>query len=151
MSDSISVTLRQGSNRPSLQESMRLSRNRLSNNSSVSELSQQLRAANLYAVESGFIGTEERSQSQMSLGVRNSLNSGTDPSFSLPHDQELNEIMETDDNNEGQLTDDQFILEFAKRCAKYPGRKPLLLDIERVIPRSQRARLPIILVHLNPL
>ena len=146
MSDSVSVALRPNSHRSSLQESTRLSRNRLSNNSSVSELSQQLRAANLYAVESGFIGTEDRSFSQMSQGIRNSLNSGTDLSCSLSYDQELDEIMEADDNSEGRLTDDQFILEFAKRCAKYPGRKPLLLDIEKVIPRSQRARLPIILV-----
>ena len=99
MSDSVSVALRPNSHRSSLQESARLSRNRLSNNSSVSELSQQLRAANLYAVESGFIGTEDRSFSQMSQGIRNSLNSGTDLSCSLSYDQELDEIMEADDNS----------------------------------------------------
>lgn len=149
MSDSVSVALRQNTHRPSIQEGVRLSRNRLSDNSSVSELSQQLRAANLYALESGFIGTEDRSHSQISLGIRNSLNSGTDASCSLSYEKELDEIMEADDVSEDQLSDDQFILEFAKRCAKYPGRKPLLLDIEKVIPRSQRSRLPIILVILR--
>ena len=104
---------------------------------------------NVNCIAPGFIGTEDRSHSQISLGIRNSLNSGTDASCSLSYEKELDEIIEADDVSEDQLSDDQFILEFAKRCAKYPGRKPLLLDIEKVIPRSQRSRLPIILVILR--
>lgn len=44
--------------------------------------------------------------------------------------------------------DDLFIKEFARRCAEYPGRKPILMDIEKDLKPSQKGQLPFLLVAI---
>lgn len=45
--------------------------------------------------------------------------------------------------------DDRFIKQFAQRCAQHPGRKPILMDIEKDLKPSQKAQLPFILVVIS--
>lgn len=58
-----------------------------------------------------------------------------------------------DDNDSSQhhkdpSPDDLFIKEFARRCAEYPGRKPILMDIEKDLKPCQKGQLPFILVAM---
>lgn len=45
--------------------------------------------------------------------------------------------------------EDEYVMEFARRCAEYPGRKPVLADIQNSLPPQQLSQLPMILVGLN--
>lgn len=93
---------------------------RLSKTLSIRELKMQLEAANKYIRESG-------------LGRTSSLSQSIDnPSSDLSKMKE----------------DDYFIKQFARRCADYPGRKPILLDIEQSLKENQKPQFPIILVSL---
>ena len=49
-------------------------------------------------------------------------------------------------SSDDEPSDEKFILDFAKQCATYPGRKPLLVDIESSLTKAQQPQLPIILV-----
>ncbi|KAK8827529.1 hypothetical protein WA538_003488 [Blastocystis sp. DL] len=41
--------------------------------------------------------------------------------------------------------EDEYVMEFARRCAEYPGRKPVLADIQNSLPPQQLSQLPMIL------
>ena len=111
---------------------------------SSSTLRSQLEAVNLYAHESGFSNSMTSSRNRFS---DNSHLSGDQQSNR--NTQLLNDSIEEDYSDKEEETissDDEFILQFAKRCSAFPGRKPILLEIENILPDNQKSQLPILLV-----
>ena len=58
----------------------------------------------------------------------------------------ISQYEENEEIIDNKILEDDFIKQFAHRCAEYPGRKPILMEIEQVIQDDKKAQLPIILV-----
>lgn len=116
---------------------------RLKKTASIRELKLQLEATNKYIRESGLGRTSSQSHNRFSAAIQaNEISS-----FST--DDGISKEPETKESHSGMESSDEFFIkQFAHRCADYPGRKPILLDIEQSLKTEQQSQFPIILVFL---
>ena len=77
------------------------------------------------------------------MGLRSSLGSASHSDATALRSRSSGEMEASSDD---EPADEKFILDFAKQCATYPGRKPLLVDIEGSLATAQQPQLPMILV-----
>ena len=108
-------------------------------------LRDQIEATSAYIRSSFRMSNASLPQSRLSLGLRSSLGSvshGDANSLSSRLRNSEDMVISSDD----EPADEKFVLDFAKQCAAYPGRKPLLVDIERSLTKAQQPQLPMILV-----
>ena len=106
------------------------------------ELSHQLEAASSCCMESVASRSSMTMRSRQSFGFRENSRNSSHIRRSLQSDEPSSPIEELD-------PEDEYIMEFARRCAEYPGRKPVLADIQSSLPPQQQSQLPMILVGLN--
>lgn len=104
--------------------------------SSIPELQHQLEIADTNLQETEFV----RGHSSNHTSLNNFISSLQESQ----REQCLQEDPTLHDNVVSQ--DILFIKQFAKQCAEYPGRKPILTDIEQSLTENQKPQLPIILV-----
>ena len=105
------------------------------------ELSHQLEAASSFCMESVTSRSSMTMRSQSFCFRENNRNS-FHIRRSLQSDEPSSPIEEVN-------PEDEYVMEFARRCAEYPGRKPVLADIQNSLPPQQLSQLPMILVGLN--
>ena len=110
------------------------------------DLREQLEATNRYVRESGLVANPHARPNRPSVSNRSSLASAPSNDNNDPRSSALEHMPEVDEGAGRESSDEEFILEFARQCSAFPGRKPLLLDIEQPLSKTQRPQLPMILV-----
>ena len=80
------------------------------------------------------------------MGLRSSLGSASHSDATALRSSLVRSSGEMEASSDDEPADEKFILGFAKQCATYPGRKPLLVDIEGSLATAQQPQLPMILV-----
>ena len=110
------------------------------------DLREQLEAANMYVRESGLVPDPHARPNRPSVSNRSSLASAPTNDNNDPRSSSLEHMPDVDEGAGRESSDEEFILEFARQCSAFPGRKPLLLDIEQPLSKAQRPQLPMILV-----
>ena len=116
-----------------------------SNHLRMLELSHQLEAASSFCMESGASRSSVSMRSRQSFGFRETSRNSSHMRRSLPSDEPNNSTSPIEELN----PEDEYVMEFARRCAEYPGRKPVLADIQSCLPPQHQNQLPIILVGLE--
>lgn len=64
--------------------------------------------------------------------------------------QQSNQLPQTNDENDendDHLSEEEFILEFARLCAEKPGHHPLITDIQEQLPHPLQQQFPMLLVN----
>ena len=110
------------------------------------ELSHQLETASSFCMDSG-TSRSDVSMSRQSFGFRESSRNSLHIRRSLQSDEPTQPVSPTEELS----SEDEYVMEFARRCAEYPGRKPVLTDIQNCLPPQQQDQLPLILVGLDGL
>lgn len=108
-------------------------------------LSHQLEAASSFCMEAGLSRSSTSTPSRQSFGFRENSRDSSHIRRSVPTD----ELNNPNSPIEELSPDDEYVMEFARRCAEYPGRKPVLADIQSCLPPQQQGQLPVILVGLE--
>ena len=109
-------------------------------------LRDQIAAASAYVRSSFRMSNPSQSQSRLSMGLRSSLGSASHSDATALRSSLVRSSGELEASSDDEPADEKFILDFAKQCATYPGRKPLLVDIEGSLATAQQPQLPMILV-----
>ena len=115
----------------------------------ISDLSHQLEATSMYCMESEMGGFHVALRNGQSVSSCDNGNSGSGSNNHLSRSMRSSDVshpMQENEPSEEIDSEEEYIRDFAKRCAEFPGRKPVLLDIQNSIPHQQRSQFSIILV-----
>lgn len=116
----------------------------------ITDLSHQLEETKMYCMESEMNDLHVALRNRPSMNTRDSGGSGFGSNNRLSRSTKSGEMSVSKPPEEPVVeidSEDEYIRDFAKRCAEFPGRKPVLLDIQNSIPLQQRSQFPIILVY----
>ena len=115
----------------------------------ISDLSLQLEATSMCCMESAMNDFHVALSNRQSASSCDNGNSGSGSNSHLFRSMRSNDTSlptQEEESSEEIDAEEEYIRDFAKRCAEFPGRKPVLLNIQSSIPHQQRSQFSIILV-----